>query len=208
MNRARVLPYGSALAVCLFAGVAQAGPVNSEQVWSYNWTPSALHITADGNSANNYIQVISESTGLAQGSASIGVASLPTFSTAKSSSPATFTNVPFSLNLTVTDTKTNNQNNLKFSGVFNGWLTASQAYLTWTPTSSMNQSATLSGHNYSVALYVTSPTTPGSLVSASITAVVTTHPEPSTLVLSGLGVGGLCWRAWRRRRTQTAPASV
>jgi hypothetical protein len=209
MILARTRLWGSALAVCLLAGAAQAGPVGvTGPTWSYSWTPSTLRVAADGNSTTSYIQVISESAGLAQGSASVGAVNLPTSSTAQLSNPATFTNAPLSLNLTLTDTKTNAQGNLKFSGTFNGWLASSQAFLTWTPTTSMTQSVTISGNKYTVTLSVAPPVRPGALVPGAITAVAQvsvstgggSNPEPSTLLLSGLGVTGVGVGCWLRRR--------
>src|SRR5262249_2275459 len=106
---------------------------------------------------------------------------------------------------------------LKFKGVFNGTISATSANVTTTFLAPLTQTVTLGGNTFTVNLggYVP-PGPPDASNAGSISAHVAVNeisppgttggtgqsPEPSTLLLSCLGLGGLGLagrRKWRRK---------
>src|SRR5262249_47052985 len=97
---------------------------------------------------------------------------------------------------------------LEFTGVFNGQLTAGSSNLVATLTGATSQTVVLGGSQYTVSgANYTPPGEPGSVNVGSIgfqvtvtgLPVVVNLPEPSSLLLTGLGVCLLGAR-WRRRK--------
>ncbi|HEV3236997.1 MAG TPA: PEP-CTERM sorting domain-containing protein [Gemmataceae bacterium] len=142
---------------------------------------------------------------------------LQVFSSAPAGTLDHFSNRPYTESLTLTDEASHQSGILAFTGLFNGTLTPSQANITNTFTGKTTQTLLLGGHLYTVHLdqYIPpSPTTPGAF-GADIT--VTTNsggggsggggsgggghhaPEPSSLILAGLGITsvGMAW--WKKR---------
>jgi hypothetical protein len=193
----------TALAVCLFAGArARADFVD----WSYNWTPSATDIFA--TKGDGKITFSNEPAGSANGYSYIVATNLKTASGAGASTPATFTNVPYSLTLSITDGPSGKSDSMTFSGMLNGTLSQKSAIILNSFTGDVIQSKTIGDHVYTVNIgSFASPGPPTSKNLGSISALVGVNPrevpEPSTLALSGLCLSlfgaGWWWRTQRRR---------
>jgi hypothetical protein len=189
--------------------------------WSYNWTRSPIAVSSDSPGSGG-ISLTDEPLGHASGSSDVVATNLRTFSSATRSSPDHFTNAKYSLTLFLQDDNSGQHTTLTFTGVFNGTLTASNSNITTVFGPNSSQSVVLGGHTYNVALGSYAPPGPPSAVNAgSITAHVGVDeppdsgggggggggggtppsgtPEPSTLLLSCLGLSCLAARAWRKR---------
>jgi hypothetical protein len=201
--------------------------------WSYNWGSTPLSVSADGASTGGISLSTPSST--ATGSSDIIAANLSTFSSALPGTFDTFTNKPYSLNLSLTDTASGAAGNLTFKGLFSGALSPTSAQITNVFLSPLTQALNLGANTYSVTIGPFSPPgIPGSTNLGSIGAHVQVtsgsppvtvppvtvppvtvpptgldqSPEPTTLVLAGLGlplVGaarGLRWLRGRLARRQ------
>ena len=94
---------------------------------------------------------------------------------------------------------------LGFTGYFSGSLTSTQGSLTNTFTSPTTQSARIDGRVYTVRVSyddggVTNGGPIGPTYGGAIVADVTVSPEPTGLVLAGVGVMSLGLAAWRKRK--------
>jgi hypothetical protein len=208
MKRMTVLLSTAALAAVLFTtGQARAGFVP----WSYNWARSPIAVQADSPGTGG-ISLTDEPLGHASGSSDIVATNLRTFSTATRSSPDHFTNAKYSLTLFLQDDTSGQHTTMVFSGVFNGTLTSSNSNVT-TIFSTSPQQVKLGAHTYIVGLTAFAPPGPPSAVNAgSITAHVSVDephdpppgggggdtPEPSSIVLSCLGLSCLGARSLRK----------
>src|SRR5262249_10852271 len=130
--------------------------------------------------------------------------------------------------LVLTDTASKQAATMKFNGFFSGTVSATSANIGNTFTAPLSQTATLGGHVYTVNLGNYAPPGPPTASNAgSIRAHVgvaqfsppspppppppptgsggggtpsPNAPEPSTLLLSCLGLAGLGLAGWRKRR--------
>jgi hypothetical protein len=222
MKRVRLSLYGSALAVCLFAGVAQAGTVPPDVQFTFQWSvssPTNSKIAPQVGSSADFIQLTPDLPHLITLSptgnttpANIGAVYLQGFSTATGSNPDQFKSAPFTLSLTLTDLtggKNVNSTPLLFHGTVSGDLSKDWSSLVSTLNASdVSQKVTVNGHTYNVTVPLPSTliSVPGSLVPGSFLGQVqvsvsnSSSPEPSALVLSGLGVVGLGVGCWLKRR--------
>jgi hypothetical protein len=107
---------------------------------------------------------------------------------------------------------------LTFNGTLGGFFSSENAGITnsW---SNPLQSLTLGNYTFTVQLNsFTAPGVPGENAKGSFNAIVTVSnaigtgsvpsPEPSTMLLSSLGLTFLGGAAWRKRRTARAQASA
>jgi hypothetical protein len=187
--------------------------------WSYNWTPSALALPADVPGSGG-LSLTNEPTKNADGTSDVVVTNIRGFSSASRSAPDKFTRAAYTFTLVLTDLASGQSAHMAFSGFFSGTMSATSANIANTFTGVTSASAvTLGGHVYTVTMGNYSPPGPPTASNAgSISAHVGVDetpnqpppepppagqaPEPSTLLLSCLGLSGLGmagWRKWRAR---------
>jgi hypothetical protein len=200
------------LLVCLFAATlglamassAWAGPVT----YSYDWTPSNLFIAGDGS--HNLIDFSNQGgttvTGPTDGAA--------TNISVDNNQTDTFTNIGYTLKVKLTDGA--NTGTLVFNGTLNGTVTSgvpSGFSNTFVPPTS--QSLDLGSDHFVVSMNGFVPPNPFGGKPGGIGFHIDVNggngtpppppptndtPEPSTVLLSLLGIGGLGLKAWRKTR--------
>jgi hypothetical protein len=199
--------------------------------WSYNFSPQLTNnqvLVAGGLSGVNFTN---EPTKTAQGSSDVVVTNLKAFS--NSTSQIGFgSGGNYSIGLVLTDAASGSSANFVFNGKLGGNLSGTNANVTNTFlggsvtmngqtanfTGTSAPTISLGGFNYAVALtgYVP-PGPPNASNAGSMSAHVivtngstiipaTVAPEPSALVLSGLGLSFAGLTAWRKRRRSLAAA--
>jgi hypothetical protein len=205
----------SACAIAL-AFAAWTAPARADLVpWSYSWTPASGSVAATTGSGS--LSLSSEPTGSALGDSNVVATNIKSASTALAGSPDTFVNAGYTLSMSLTDATSGQTAMLNFTGLFNGTLSSQSSQLTNSLTGLTSQTVTLGGNQYTVTLGTNIPPGPPSssnagAIGASVrvvpgdsTGVPNSVPEPSTLVLAGLGVSGLlALRARRRKAAQPA----
>jgi hypothetical protein len=195
----------------LLAGSARADLIH----WSYNWSASPTNIHADAP-GTGYITLTDEKPLQVAGDSDIVATNLQVHSTATSASPDVFTNKPYTLTLNLTDQASNQSSSLVFTGTLFGTATADSSDIGNTFTGMTTQKVVLGNNLYTVTINnYAPPGPPGSINSGSIGAhavvtvqqVIHTLPEPSSLVLCGLGgvvllvyLGRAYWVSPQRQR--------
>jgi hypothetical protein len=201
----------SVLAAVLAAVLGAAPAAQADLIaWSYNWEPSTMSLAGDGGSGK--ITLTDQPAKNASGNSDTVATNLRVFSSAPRTSPDTFTHAAYSLNLTLTDLASHQSGRVIFTGFFNGTVSASSSNLANTFTGPTMQQLHLGNDIYTVTIDKYSPPGPPGVVnSGSISAHIDSNlqvdppppvhsaPEPSSLLLAGLGVSGLCL-GWRRLR--------
>jgi PEP-CTERM motif len=199
------------LVVLALAGASRADTIHWYSTWSSSPTEvnsdilGAGKITLSGNPSavehdtNSYTTAVNIQTYLAPAAAS-----------------ATFTNAPYELDLTLTDKTSGDSHVFSFTGVFNGTLTALATQIDNSFTSPSTLSYKIGDNFYTVVMGPYAwPDVPNSTLVGAISAQVlvgtsampNTVPEPSTLLLSavGLSLGGMHWlRRGRQRKLALA----
>jgi hypothetical protein len=211
----------SAVALLLAVGAgAQAGPMPPGISWTYNWTPGAPSVTADGSPPPAAgVTFTNEPTKNAVGNSDIVATNLRVFSSATAANPNVLsTNGAYSLALTlsVNDNGHPFSTTLSFTGKLSGTFSSESANVSNMFTGSTTKTVQLGSYNFTVVLNSYTPPGPpdqsnaGSIAAfVSITKIQPTQetPEPSTLLLSSLGMtflGSVVWR--KRRQPRTAKA--
>jgi hypothetical protein len=188
--------------------------------WTYNFGRSPVAVPSD-NGGTGGLSLTDESTHHADGTSDIVATNIRAFSSATRSNPDRFTNSPYTLSLFLQDDASKQSTTLTFKGVFNGTISATSANVTTTFTAPLSETVKLGDHTYTINLGNYSPPGPPDASNAgSISAHVgvdeftppppnggggppASAPEPSTLLLSALGLSSLGmagWRKWRRGR--------
>jgi hypothetical protein len=186
--------------------------------WSYNWEPSALVIKA-GGAGTGGLNMTDEPLKHADGTSDVVVTNIRAFSSAGRSTPDVFNHSAVNFTLLLQDELSKQTASLKFTGFFNGTISATSSNVLFTATAPLMQTVKLGGHTYTVNLGSYSPPGPpdasnaGSLsANVAVDQIVTgggggggnnNAPEPSTLLLSCLGLAGTAlagWRRWRQRQ--------
>ncbi len=198
----------AAFATLLFTVAAQANGVE----WGYSVDRDRPAVEADVPGTGG-ITLTNELFRTARGDSDIVLTSLSTFSSASFEKPDTFTNAPYALTLTLTDMASGVTGSLVWTGQFSGILSRSYAQIANDFTGLAEQAITLGKNTYRVVIgpYVPPPI-PGASNNGSIGArVYVTEgdngggggidtPEPSTMVLAGLGLSFLGLSSLRKRR--------
>jgi hypothetical protein len=208
-------------AVLLLAGApAHADPSASDLVeWSYSWSHNYASgsIPADSPGTGG-VSLTKEQTRDATGSSDVVATNLRTFSTATASSADKLnSNGSYELTITITDKASGETGTLTFTGKLSGTFTADSTNITNQFTGSTTQSITLGDNTYTVTLTSYTPPGPSTAESSgSIGAHVevtaggdiqkTDAPEPSSLLLSCVGLALAGGAAWRKRRQTLAVA--
>jgi hypothetical protein len=205
--------FAATVAVLLFAGAdARAAFIN----WSYNWDRAAPSLVADSGGTGG-VAFTNEPMKNATGSSDIVATNLRVFSSATSSKPDMLTKGgAYTLSLTLTDQTSGKSGTVSFMGKLTGFFTANNSNLTNTFIGPLTKVLALGKNTYTITLTSFSPPGPPSASNAgSIAAHVDVNslrtqqvPEPSTMLLSFLGVSFLGAASWRKRRLNqvVAPA--
>ena len=188
--------------------------------WSYNWEPSALSIKA-GGAGTGGLSFTDEPLKHADGTSDVVVTNIRAFSSATRSQPDLITKAAMTFTLVLKDELSNQTATLKFGGFFNGSISATSANVQFTPTVPLTETVKLGNNTYTVNLGSYAPPGPPAASNAgSISAHVAVNeftppppphgggtgqaPEPSTLLLSCLGLSGLGMAGWRKFRQRLA----
>jgi hypothetical protein len=190
-------------------------PVRAEFIvdWGYNWDRTPPVITA----GTGGVTLTNEPAVTAAGSSDVVATNLRTFSEAVSNHPDTISNGNYTLSVKITDTNTGVSGVLAFTGFLSGSFSKDSANVKNTFTGLLSKQLNLGGDVFTVSMISYSPPGPPTATNAgSIGAHVDVAagsggnnggggnhaPEPSCLVLAGmglsfLGLGG--YRRWLRR---------
>jgi hypothetical protein len=183
--------------------------------WTYSWSNSPQTIQADNPSSGGSIALTNEPTLSAVGNTDIVATNIRTYSTAPGSAPDTFTNKAYALTLNLTDSASGQSGAAVFTGVFNGTLTATSANITNTFTSPTTAYLDLGDNQYTVTLTAYTPPGPTGSVNAgaigahavvTVAHIVEATPEPTALLLAGIGIP-LALLRFKRRSSRQAPSS-
>lgn len=202
--------------LCLTGTPAWATPTPTPQVqWTYNFTPGQSFVSANAPGSGT-VSFTNEPTKGATNSSDVVVTNLRDSSTATATNPDTFgSGAAWKVGLTLTDSASGASTTMTFTGTLTGTFSASnsnilnaftgQTTYTWAAPNGNTYVVTLSGYTPpgpptasnagSISAHVT--VTPGS-------GVISNTPEPSTLVLSCLGLGFAGLASWRKRRRSLA----
>jgi len=204
----------AALALLLMAGAGARASVPPDSIaWTYNFNPAVPAVLADGNPGAG-VTFTNEPTKTAVGSSDIVATNLRVFSTATAGTPDTLagsTNYALTLVLTVNDGGPHTAS-LTFTGKLGGAFSAESANVTNTFLDAGPKTVSLGSYDFTVSLIAYTPPGPpdqsnaGSMSAhVSVTTTQTADlPEPSTMLLSGLGLTFLGGAAWRKRRAKVS----
>jgi hypothetical protein len=215
MKRSLLLIASTAGLLLLASTPAWADPTPTPEVqWTYNFTPTQPFVSADSPGTGT-VTFTNEPTKGATNSSDVVITNLRVSSTAPNSSPDKLnSNGAWSATLTLTDTASGASTTMLFSGKLGGTFSATNANVTNTNTGTTTYTWTApNGNVYTVTLgNFTPPGPPDASNAGSIAAHVSVTPgdghvsghapEPSTLVLSCVGLGFAGFTSWRKRRAR------
>jgi hypothetical protein len=212
----------TAILTAVFALTALASQAHADFVpWSYNWEPSTLVIKA-GGAGTGGLSFTDEPLKHADGTSDVVVTNIRAFSSAPRNNPDVFSNAGISFSLVIKDELSNQTATLNFGGVFNGTISATSSNVHFTPTAPLTQTVKIGSNTYTVNIGAYAPPGPPAASNAgSISSNVAINeivhgggggggggqaPEPSTLLLSCLGLSGMGLAGWRKWRQHLAAA--
>jgi hypothetical protein len=220
MNRFTSL-LGPAVVLLLVAGTnARADFIP----WTYNWDRSPVSVAADAPGTGG-VSFTNEPSKNATGSSDIVATNLKVFSSATADAPDKLsTGGQYTLTLTLTDGPSGQSSVLSWLGKLSGTFSKDSSNITnaFDPNSPLTRTVTLGNDIYTVTMGAYSPPGPPSAsnagsIGAHVDVVaaggpgpgpgpgptpgpVEESPEPSTLLLSGLGLSFLGAAGWRKHR--------
>jgi hypothetical protein len=219
MRRFLVFFASTAGLLCLAGPQARAGLIPAPNAqWSYNFTPNQSVVSADAPGTGT-VSFTNEPTKNATGNSDVVVTNLKVTSTAPAIGGDTFNSSgAWKIGLVLSDQASGtNSGTLWFTGKLGGNFSSSNSNVTDTFTGTKTYTWTASNGNvYTVSLTgYTPPGPPTASNSGSISAHVTVQmpdgnghpagaPEPSSLVLSCLGLTFAGAASWRKRRRTLA----
>jgi len=203
MNRAPLLLLGFALFHLTPAAHASVA-------WTYDFTPSTTTVWSDNG--NSKLVLTNQTPLMAVGTSDVVATQISVVSSADDDTPDTFTKGDYTLSMKLTDVASGAFTMLSFTGYFTGTVSAHSTNIDNVFTGQTSYENILLGANrYNVMITTYTPPGPEGGLSGSIGAhaIVSVQPgggphetpEPTSLVLAGLGVGGLGLARWRRWRT-------
>jgi hypothetical protein len=220
MKRSLLFFASAAGLLCLAGSQARASQTQTPPIaWSYNFTPTQSFVSANSPGTGTVTFTNGPTQG-ASGNSDVVVTNLRTSSTASLSAPDSLTSSgAYSISMMLKDTASGQSTTLMFTGKLGGSFSSLNANVTNMFTGKSTDTVNLGGNTYTVSMTgYTPPGPPTANNAGSISAHVTVAPtngtghgaggapEPSSLVLSCLGLtlaGAASWR--KRRRT---PASL
>jgi hypothetical protein len=179
--------------------------------WTYDWTESPTVLAADHGGTGG-VDLTRELPGHGSGTQSITATQIRTFSSAPDTAVDHLTNQQYNLSLHLTDDASGQTGSLSFSGLLSGLISFDAAHLTNVFNAPTSQVLTLGGHKYTITLNsFVAPGNPNAIDPGSLGALVevgsptppptgggsgggpppSNAPEPSSLVLAGLGISSL-----------------
>jgi hypothetical protein len=203
-----------ALLLLVGAGGAQAGMIPPDQVqWSYDFTSGSPQVFANGTTSSG-VSFTNEQATPAIGNTGVVATQLKVFSTAPDSSKDMISgsngNYSLTMNIGTSAGGSLQTGSLTFTGTLAGTMSSNSAAITNTVTGPTTQMLTLGNYVFTVTLDGYSHPGPPSAsdqgsISASVTVTTPTvgsidSPEPSAMLLSGIGLMGALGAAWRKRR--------
>lgn len=211
----------TALALLVGATSVQATPIPPGNMqWNYNFSPGAPAVLADTN-ATAGISFTNEPTKPAVGSSDIVATNLRVFSAATAASPdALISNGNYSLTLVLSTIEDSipYSASMTFTGKLSGTFSSENANVSNVFGPNQTQAVALGSYTFTVTLMSYTPPGPPDQVNAgSISAHVAVTsssitpaqvPEPSTMLLSGLGLSFLGGAALRKRRQAQRDAAA
>lgn len=203
MNRAAVLCL--AAACFLSAGpAARASNIN----WSYHFVPDGHSVNfIHSNNAFGIVGLPGSGSG-SHSSAPDSTTTISTkiwsFSTASASNPQAV-NLPFAINLKITDHASGVSAYVSFSGALSGNIWKNGSSLNPTFSSPLTQAVDIDHHLYTITFKSFTPPEGTGHATGSFTfdVKVQHNPEPSTLVLAAIGVPFVGLRLRRRYRRRS-----
>jgi hypothetical protein len=184
-----------------------------EVQWTYSFTPSQPFVQADSPGTGTVL-FTSEPNNKATNTSDVVATNLHVSSTAPNSSPDKLdSNGAWSINMKLTDSASGNSTNFSFGGKLGGTFSATNSKVTNTFTDQLQKwTDPKTGDEFTVKLSsYTPPGPPTDTNAGGITALVSvkagdgvisggSNPEPSTIVLSCLGLSLAGFSTWRKRR--------
>jgi hypothetical protein len=204
----RTARFAMALGLLALSPLAvRADPIS----FGYNFqTPTSV----TGDSGNlGVISFATTNPGQGSGSATVAATQLAAVSSAPASNPDTFTGEAYNLTLQVTDTASGQTGTLIFAGQLFGTLTATTTNIK-TTFAKATQQIVLGADKYTITVGpLVPPTTPNSGTIGTLDATITAEaqsvtlpsesPEPTGLVLAGIGLTGAALTRRLKNRRQT-----
>jgi hypothetical protein len=182
--------------------------------WKYNFTPTdsgtgaVLTSIASDTNATTKIILTNENPTNAAGNSDIVATQVGISSSAPAGFPDTFANKSVTLKLNLTDSDSGAVGDFFFTGQFSGEASGSRSSIKFMPTGTQSFTQVLGGNEYTVSFSAYTPPPPsGASLKGSIAYTVEVRPvdiqkapEPSTMLLAGLGASFMGLGAWRKRR--------
>jgi hypothetical protein len=174
----------------------RADPISTVPTWSYSTagTPSMTQTGASGPSI-----VLSGEHGISTGSQNVVAANLYTYSNSPSLTQITPTHVRETIFLR--DIGSGQTGSLTFDATLSGAVTSTGSWLALVPFGATTQVLHLGHYFYTVTVDpFRAPENPSTFGGSLVFDVKVHHnPEPSSLVLAGLGMSLVGLRRWRKR---------